>query len=437
MTNTLTNTLNDTLNNNLNNNLKLNMTSIDDEWNEFLSCGSTDDYGAVKNKNKLMKQIGKNSFYETIDETYDSDENENILDNGEIYIDDEMDNETVENNLNNKNTEAPPCTDIYISTKTKIAYLSKPIDLKKVFWLIPIINYSSLETGVVKKQMKFNSTCQEELDEIKEHLKNERLVDEYVITSINNTVENGRAGGSSKIKFKDNRKISVGLCRKDIMTYKRNPKAAFFNCFVIILRLKMKETDTYKEFHVKLFNTGKIELPGIQSENSLEMVLNKVLDILKPHMGEDLKYKEDTLETVLINPNFNCGYYINRSVLSNILKYKYHIECSYDSCNYPGIQCKFYYNPDKDLTCQSGIQSSVVEQTNNKYKNVKMISFMIFRTGSVLIVGKCDEDVLYIIYDYLKAIFKNEYSKIFQQTPVSVPTKSKVPKLRKKVLIFE
>ena len=27
---------------------------------------------------------------------------------------------------------------------------------------------------------------------------------------------------------------------------------------------------------------------------------------------------------------------------------------------------------------------------------------MIFRTGSILIVGNCDEDVLYIIYDFIK-----------------------------------
>ena len=401
------------------------MTSIDDEWNDFLSGASNEEHGTATVKNKLMKQIGKNSFCETYENCMDADDNDNDNDNDKCI------------EVTSSNNQAPPCTHIYISTKTKIAYLSQPIELKQIFWMIPIIKYSSLETGVVKKQMKFNTTCQEELDEIKEHLKNERLVDEFVITSINNTNENGRAGGSSKIKFKDNRKISIGLCRKDIMTYKRTPKAAFFNCFVIILRLKIEETNTYKEFHVKLFNTGKIELPGIQNDTCLDLILNTVLDTLKPYMGEDLCYKKDTLETVLINSNFNCGYYVNRSVLCNILKYKYHIECSYDSCNYPGIQCKFYYNPDKDLSCQSGIQSSVMEQSNNKYNNVKMISFMIFRTGSVLIVGKCDEDVLYIIYDYLKDIFKNEYSQIFQPTPVSVATKSKVPKLRKKVLLFD
>jgi len=400
---------------------------IDNEWKNFLSCESGDFSDFEMDTNVNMKN--------QCDEEYDDFDDSLIEKNGYEYS---SSYETCHKTDDTTTSlgEAPQCTDIYISTKTKIAYLSKPIELKKIFWMIPIIQYSSLDTGVVKKQMKFNSTCQEELDEIKEHLVKERLVDELVITSINNTNESSKGNSTYKIKFKDSRKISIGLCRKDIMTYKRNPKAAFFNCFVIILRVKLEETNKYKEFHVKLFNTGKIELPGIQNDSCLELVLQTVLDTLRPHMGEDLDYKKDTIETVLINSNFNCGYYVNRSVLSNILKYKYHIECCYDSCNYPGIQCKFYFNPDKDLKTQSGIQTSVIDETNKKYKNVKMISFMIFRTGSVLIVGKCDEDVLYIIYDYLKEIFKNEYSKIFQSAPDSLPVKNKIPKLRKKTLVF-
>ena len=37
---------------------------------------------------------------------------------------------------------------------------------------------------------------------------------------------------------------------------------------------------------------------------------------------------------------------------------------------------------------------------------------MIFRTGSVLIVGKCDENVLIVIYEYLKNILCAEFQYI-------------------------
>ena len=40
------------------------------------------------------------------------------------------------------------------------------------------------------------------------------------------------------------------------------------------------------------------------------------------------------------------------------------------------------------------------------------ISFMIFRTGSVLIVGKCNRNVLDIIYKFLVNIITTEYKEI-------------------------
>jgi hypothetical protein len=40
---------------------------------------------------------------------------------------------------------------------------------------------------------------------------------------------------------------------------------------------------------------------------------------------------------------------------------------------------------------------------------------MIFRTGSVLIVGRCDENVLMSIYEFLKIILNNEYKNICQK----------------------
>jgi hypothetical protein len=42
---------------------------------------------------------------------------------------------------------------------------------------------------------------------------------------------------------------------------------------------------------------------------------------------------------------------------------------------------------------------------------------MIFRTGSILIVGKCDESVLMIIYQFLTQILKDEYKNISQKNP--------------------
>ena len=108
--------------------------------------------------------------------------------------------------INNENI--PKGTDIYISTQTKIAYLSHMIDLFNVFWKIPIIDYYLPKDGIIKKQMKFNFTNEESIDLVEEKLLKEKNVDQYIITQIVNPC--------GRIKFKDIRKISIGLSSKDI-----------------------------------------------------------------------------------------------------------------------------------------------------------------------------------------------------------------------------
>jgi len=395
---------------------KLN-TDLDDEWKMFL-LGNTNESLNNNNKNHKEKQIIKNEL-DLVDDYLDEVKNE--------FLDSE--------NINMMNEDCPKCTPIYISTKTNIAYLNTPIDIKNVFWDIPIIYYSKAEEGIIKKQIKLNSLSANELKDIQTRLLNEKYFEEHIITHIDNTnSENSYNDHSKRIIFKDIRKISIGLSKKDIMSYRNKKKSAFYNCFVLILRLKIGEI--FKEFHVKVFNTGKLEIPGIQREEDFQRILKYIIVVLKPFVKnttEDLDYKKDSTETVLINSNFNCGYYINREVFYDILKYKYNIQAIYDPCSYPGIQCKFYFNPD--IHVQSGSQIS--EQNKEIYKNISEVSFMVFRTGSVLIVGKCDESILFKIYDFLKDIFQKEYSEIGENLNTTYLNKGdqvKNKKIRKKIM---
>ena len=323
----------------------------------------------------------------------------------------------------------PICSNIYISTKTKISYLNAPVDIKKVFWSIPISPYSTPQECIIKKQIKVSTTDPSELKEIKELLKNEKYYHEQEIEHIDNP--------EGRIKFKVQMKINIGLCKKDILNYRCKLKRAFFNCFVLIMRIKEPASDIFKEMHVKVFNTGKLEIPGIQSDESLTHVLNLLIDILKPIVGDDIGYIPDKCETVLINSNFNCGYFINRDKLFNILKYKYRIHSNYDSCSYPGIQCKFYYIPELGEENQTGQKPNPSMSSSCPYpyliETINEISFMIFRTGSVLIVGRCGENVLYCIYNFLKKLLEAEYPEIGNQLNILEPKKHNT-KLRKKTI---
>jgi hypothetical protein len=364
--------------------------TMDDEWNNFINYNN--------NSNNY-----ENKYYDNLDEEEDNCED----------IDEEPPGEFI-------NVDAPNPSDIYISTKSKIAYLERHVELK-MFWDIPIIPYATPKNGVIKKQMKFISETPEKLSEIQERLKKEIYFEENIMAHIDNP--NGR------IKFKDIRKITIGMSKKDIMSYRIKKKQAFFNCFVMIIRIKID--DCFREFHIKVFNTGKLEIPGVQSDQLFELVLQNILDILQPHHDFKLAYKQ-TSDTVLINSNFNCGFYIDREVLFDILRNKYNIQAIYDPCSYPGIQCKFYYN--NDIGIQTGKQ--ITTENIGKYTNITPVSFMIFRTGSVLIVGMCDERILQIIYEFLKTLLKDEFKYICQKI---IPTncenlKDKKKKIRKKMI---
>ena len=276
--------------------------------------------------------------------------------------------------------EAPKSSDIYISTKTKISYLNQEINLSEVFWKLPVIDYHCQETGIVKKQMKFNSTNEAELNNILEKIPENTYTEQNIITRIINP--------SGRIQFKDVRKISIGLCKKDIISYRGKQKGAFYNCFVILLRILID--DTFKEVHVKVFNTGKLEIPGMRDDKVLYIALKLLVDILNKNIES--------------SEVFRCGFYLNRELLYDILKNKYRINCSYDSCSYPGIQCEFYY--DSSLSEQTG------QQPKENDKTIIKVSFMIFRTGSALIVGKCTEEVLHIIYRFLCNLLRDEYKSI-------------------------
>jgi hypothetical protein len=237
--------------------------------------------------------------------------------------------------------DKPVCEDLYISTKTKVLYLNQEIDIQNVFWKIPILEYWRPCEGVIKKQMKIVSKSKEEFEEYQKKLVGIPYYTDFVIKQINNP-------NARRIKFKDERKITIGMSKKDIMNCRGKQKNAFYNCFAMILRFYC--SGEFKEIHVKVFNTGKLEIPGILNNELLTTVQRMILEILQPHVSSSLEYTSTHRgeENVLINSNFNCGFYINRDRLHAILRSeKYGIESAYDPCSYPGVKCKYYFNNER------------------------------------------------------------------------------------------
>ena len=385
--------------------------SVDDEWASFLN-------NEILNKNKPIRKS-----------------NASIINTNNINTGIEKDCIDKNDGINNiALNEVPICEDLYISTKTKVLFLNQPIDIHKVFWNIPITEYWIPKAGVVKKQIKIVSKNSEDFNEYQKKLEGINYYVENIIKQIDNP-------SARRIKFKDERKITIGISKKDIMNCRGKVKNAFYNCFAMILRFDYE--GSFREIHVKVFNTGKLEIPGILNTTLLDIVKGMILEFVQPHLDMPLDFIEnDSEDNVLINSNFNCGYYINRERLHSILRSdKYRIESAYDPCSYPGVKCKFYFN--NELGFDKELQKGHVSENDRNMKMNELgdnkkyteVSFMIFRTGSCLIVGNCSEKILKFIFEFIKKILNNEYHNI-NIANNDTETKIKKTKLRKKQVIM-
>ncbi len=363
-----------------------------------------------------------------------------IDDEWNLFISNENDENIEQSNTPEQNImDVPPiirpeCEELYISTTTKVLFLNQPINIADVFWKLPIIDYGTAANGIVKKQMKIVCNSEDEYNEYTERLVSIPYYTENIVKQLNNPT-------ARRIKYKDERKITIGMSKKDIMNCRGKVKNAFYNCFAIIARFKFE--GSFREIHIKVFNTGKLEIPGILNVTILEMVKGQLLDYIRPYIQIPIEYIDSNIDNnVLINSNFNCGYYINRDKLYSILRSdKYCIETAFDPCSYPGVKCKFYFNNEIgfDIIKQRG--QLVKEDRTMKMnelgdaKKYTEVSFMIFRTGSCLIVGNCTEKKLYFVYDFIKRLLYEEYPVIYVHNENTV-VKEKKMKLRKKQVVM-
>jgi len=341
--------------------------------------------------------------------------------------------------------------ELFISTKTKVLYLNQPIDIHGVFWNLPISPYTTQSECIIKKQMKVESKTKEEFQNYLKKLEDIDYYTEKVMKQIDNPT-------ARRIKFKDERKISIGISKKDIMNCRGKVKGAFYNCFAMILRTRIdekqktdeKQSSKFHEVHVKIFNTGKLEIPGILNNQLLERVKIMIIEYLSPHINKPdslpLAYaecKNKIQNGVLINSNFNCGFYIHREKTMAILRSeKYGIEAAYDPCSYPGVKCKYYFKEWLGINTAEQDGRILDEDRGVKMKDLirmkkyTVVSFMIFRTGSCLIVGNCSEAVLLFVFEFVKNMLEKEYDEIYLQKDADLVVKIKKTKPRKRTIAF-
>jgi hypothetical protein len=184
-----------------------------------------------------------------------------------------------------------------------------------------------------------------------------------------------------------------------------------------------------------------MEIPGIVCDEMFGVVKTAIVSLLQTYCTTELRLMDnEESDNILINSNFNCGYFINRQILYNLLSKKYNIETSYDPCTYPGIKCKYYFIGSLGFTDkQRGYilpeDLSLTMSELHEYKKYTEVSIMIFRTGSCLIVGNCSEHIIRFIFTFIKNILRLEYDLIMIPDQICV-TKKKKQKIKRKNISF-
>jgi TATA-box binding protein (TBP) (component of TFIID and TFIIIB) len=283
--------------------------------------------------------------------------------------------------------------------------------------------------------MKVAAATKAESEANQERLRKTYYYTEHIIKQIDNPI-------AKTIKFKDERKVTIGISTKNVMNYRGKEKGgAMFNCIALTFRFRNNQ-NSFHEIHVKIFNTGKLEIPGVLNTDLFDSVKGFILRTLQPYFETPIGFKDIPSENVLINSNFECNYNINRDMLHTILRSeKYRIDTTFDSCSYPGVKCKFYFCNKNgfDMEKQRGVilqedRNMTVEELIVSKKYTK-VSFMIFRTGGCLIVGNCSEEVLRFVYEFVKTILKDEFANIYMRGPDKMVEEKETKQRKRKITV--
>ena len=111
------------------------MAELDMKWQQFLS--------------EMTMTTADSCAHEEGKADADADDDDDADSDGESQPDEPGD--AADNSDAYKLTEEtrPKCTPLYVSTKTKISYLSRPIDIHDVYWKIPVLKDAVPSEGVI------------------------------------------------------------------------------------------------------------------------------------------------------------------------------------------------------------------------------------------------------------------------------------------------
>lgn len=180
------------------------------------------------------------------------------------------------------------------------------------------------------------------------------------------------------------------------------PRKYFYNQLTIHI---FSETKANKRINVKIFNNGRIQMTGINNEFQGDQTIkilceefNRFSEKEKVFDTEDEIRSIEDLETVLINSDFDIGFPIDREFLHrSIVDSGYY--SSYEPCNYPGVNIKYYRNPLREIfgicDCDKPCNGKGRDNT------CKRITVAAFKSGKVIITGGRNKSDISVAHKFI------------------------------------
>jgi hypothetical protein len=140
--------------------------------------------------------------------------------------------------------------------------------------------------------------------------------------------------------------------------------------------------------------------------NSSKSAITCILPAYLNHK-ELIKLDHAKLETVLINKSTNCGYYMNRNALIELLQLDPNvIEYKFDKNRYPGVITTYKVNST------TGANTTNTTNTTNT-KNIKII---FFNTGKINITATKTHEQVNIAYQFIKKFCADNFKQLLLVT---------------------
>jgi len=209
--------------------------------------------------------------------------------------------------------------------------------------------------------------------------------------------------------------INKGFNDKKLSKKKLESKKYFYNQLTLHIHNSLKKN---KRVNVKIFNNGRIQMTGINSDlvgsTTMEIVLkefNKLSN--KSDIFSDINILQiGDLETVLINSDFDIHHEVDRDNLHRAIVDNGYLS-SYEPCNYPGVNIKYYYNP---LKRNFGI-CDCEKHCNGKGLNdtCKKITIAVFKSGKIIITGGRSKYHIQIAYEFITEFIQENREKVLKK----------------------